>query len=122
MSHHIEDYKRLLQNKLVELGSTTRKPDLAIVETADPVDQTTNAAERDISAELINRNSQLRREIERAFQRLREGTFGECEDCGEQVSERRLNALPWARLCIHCQEALDGQASHAISTFLPYAA
>ena len=47
-------------------------------------------------------------EIDRALQRLREGTYGTCEDCGQRISTRRLNARPFAVLCIECKRAQEG--------------
>lgn len=45
----------------------------------------------------------LLRELEAALRRLDGGAFGVCEGCGEPISERRLEAVPWARLCIPCE-------------------
>lgn len=42
--------------------------------------------------------------IDRALARLEEGVFGECEECGETIGDARLKAIPWAPLCISCQE------------------
>jgi DnaK suppressor protein len=42
--------------------------------------------------------------IEEALDRLAEGTFGECINCGEEITPKRLDAIPWAPHCIRCQE------------------
>jgi len=42
--------------------------------------------------------------IDQALERLEQGDYGECQDCGEPISEARLKALPWAVYCINCQE------------------
>jgi DnaK suppressor protein len=42
--------------------------------------------------------------IDAALGRIEEGVFGECEECGEEIGDARLKALPWAPLCIACQE------------------
>lgn len=42
--------------------------------------------------------------VEEALQRIDNGDYGECEECGEAISEQRLKALPWAAYCITCQE------------------
>lgn len=62
------------------------------------------------SLEQIGRDSSLaeqeRREllaVERALAKLASGSFGICEDCGEEIPPRRLMVLPEARLCAHCQ-------------------
>ena len=42
--------------------------------------------------------------IDEALERVESGDYGECQDCGEQISEARLKAIPWAPFCIECQE------------------
>jgi len=46
-------------------------------------------------------------EIELALQKLRDGTYGVCEACGQTISKRRLKARPFASLCIKCKEAQE---------------
>ncbi len=45
--------------------------------------------------------------VEGALSRVREGTFGECAHCGQEIGAARLNAIPWTRYCITCQELLE---------------
>ena len=40
--------------------------------------------------------------------RINEGTFGECLNCGQEINAKRLEAIPWVRYCITCQELIDG--------------
>ncbi len=46
--------------------------------------------------------------IDEALRKIDEGTFGKCESCGEQISSYRLKEIPYASLCIECQERIDG--------------
>lgn len=46
-------------------------------------------------------------EIDHALKAIAEGAYGTCERCGRAINPERLEAKPWATLCIHCQEALD---------------
>ena len=58
---------------------------------------------------FLNRNSidvSLLREVEEALERIEEGAYGDCMDCDEPISTKRLEAIPWARYCISCQEEL----------------
>lgn len=48
---------------------------------------------------------ELLRELEAALRRLAEGGYGVCQRCLEPISAKRLEALPWARFCVYCQEA-----------------
>jgi DnaK suppressor protein len=45
--------------------------------------------------------------VEDALARIEEGTYGECQMCGESVPEARLKAIPWARYCVSCQEVVE---------------
>jgi DnaK suppressor protein len=45
--------------------------------------------------------------IDSALSRIRDGAFGECEHCGQEISRKRLSAIPWTRYCIACQELLE---------------
>ena len=53
---------------------------------------------------LDQRNILFLKKVEEAKQKILEGTYGECEDCGENISQKRLLARPTASLCINCQE------------------
>ncbi len=52
---------------------------------------------------------QLLREIELALQRVEDGSYGECEECGEPIAVGRLRASPTTRYCIGCAEAMEAQ-------------
>ena len=51
--------------------------------------------------------------VDRALERVEAGEYGECEECGETISEARLRAIPWASLCITCQEKKEAAARRA---------
>jgi DnaK suppressor protein len=61
----------------------------------------------DIEFALIQMKSETLNKIEEALHRLEEGTFGYCFECGEEISERRLRALPFAVRCKDCEEARE---------------
>jgi DnaK suppressor protein len=53
--------------------------------------------------------------VRRALERLHDGTFGECLQCGRPIGEKRLDALPWTPYCIECQEKIEtGQLEDAM--------
>ena len=76
-------------------------------ETKDEGDRA-NAAE---SKELAHARSAQARvtlvAIEGALRRITEGTFGECQNCGQEIGRKRLQAVPWVRCCITCQELIE---------------
>jgi len=54
-----------------------------------------------------NSERQLLAMVEGALSRIREGSFGECISCGKDINPKRLDAVPWTRHCIECQEKLE---------------
>lgn len=67
------------------------------------VDQAYMEGEADYSFHIIERESKLIVKIKEALERLEEGTFGICEECGNEISEKRLEARPVAIRCIDCK-------------------
>lgn len=70
----------------------------------DLADQASGNNEVHIQLKLKQTDAKILRNIEEALWRIEHGTFGVCRDCGEPISEARLNAIPWSRLCITCKE------------------
>jgi RNA polymerase-binding transcription factor DksA len=56
----------------------------------------------DLNATLLENQEQLAGEAKAALERLDNGTFGDCEDCGKSIPRERLDALPYARFCVQC--------------------
>lgn len=67
----------------------------------------TDANDRDRMLGLLETGERELVEIEEALDRLRKGTYGECEHCRKSIPKARLRALPFARLCVRCQEQLE---------------
>ena len=70
-------------------------------------DQALNAYTREFQFELGSGDRRLLRDVLAALRKLDEGGFGECERCAEEISEKRLEALPFARYCIECQRHVE---------------
>jgi DnaK suppressor protein len=70
-------------------------------------DQANTAYNREFFFELGNGDRRLLRDVVSALQKLDTGGFGSCERCGEAISEKRLEALPFARHCIDCQRVIE---------------
>ena len=70
-------------------------------------DQANTAYNREFFFELGNGDRRLLRDVVSALQKLEDGAFGACERCGEAISEKRLEALPFARYCIDCQRVIE---------------
>ncbi len=73
----------------------------------DELDRIQQAAERDYAIGSLERKFSRLREVKAALRRLDDGTFGVCASCEEDITPKRLAAVPWAPFCIVCQEAAD---------------
>lgn len=71
----------------------------------DEIDQATTDSEQSMRMRLRNREVLFIRKVDEALRRIEEGTFGECESCGEDIEVRRLHVRPTATLCVGCKEA-----------------
>jgi DnaK suppressor protein len=73
----------------------------------DAVESSEADIQDDIEFALIQMKAETLHKIEEALRRLDEGTFGYCFECGEEIGERRLRALPFAVRCKDCEEARE---------------
>jgi len=103
-----QQYRTTLVAKTDELRSRKiRREDIAVEKNADALDHIQQSADRVLAFDSVGRNWQMSSLISDALARIENNTYGLCGDCGEQISEKRLAALPWAKYCIGCQEAAD---------------
>lgn len=101
-------FKKILETKRDELERFVRNRDaIAIEKSADALDEVQHAAERELAIRNLDRESLLLRNVRLALRRIEEGSFGTCLHCEEEISPKRLNAVPWAPFCIQCQEQAD---------------
>jgi DnaK suppressor protein len=70
-------------------------------------DQANTAYTREFFFELGNGNRGLLRDVVLALRKIDDGSFGNCERCGEPIADKRLEALPFARHCINCQRLIE---------------
>ncbi len=77
----------------------------------DMVDAALDSAQDEISSQLAEVESRELASIENALERMREGKYGVCEGCGCSIPMARLNALPYATLCINCQREQERYGS-----------
>ena len=105
----LEERRREIVDKVHEKMRDVRteganNPDQGVLDAAE-------SSEADIQDEiefaLIQMKAETLNKIDEALRRLEEGTFGHCFECGEEISERRLRALPFAVRCKDCEEARE---------------
>ena len=101
--------RQMLEEKSSELRAQIGVPTAhavlhAVADPFDSADWAEKSHEEWIFLQKNNFDMALLREVEGALERLRDGTYGTCMECGMPVSRKRLEALPWARYCLTCQE------------------
>jgi DnaK suppressor protein len=72
--------------------------------TQDPADMAANAYTKELLFSMSANDRHLLELIDEALVRIEDGEYGKCIHCGEPVQERRLEAVPWARHCLRCQD------------------
>ena len=70
-------------------------------------DQGTDSFDREFALNLVSGEQELLHEIDDAFHRIVEGSYGYCQECDERIEQNRLEALPHAKMCIKCKERLE---------------
>jgi DnaK suppressor protein len=75
--------------------------------TEDIVDRANNAYNRELMFSLSDTERNTLLQIENALKRMDEGSYGRCANCGKTIALPRLEALPWARFCVDCQELAE---------------
>jgi DnaK suppressor protein len=97
----------LILRKLELVQSLGDRNLVAIENAPEDCERLVLAAERELAGATLGRRSRLLREMDAALDRIGNGTYGICESCERAINPRRLEAVPWARYCVGCQEVLD---------------
>ena len=107
----INRLRKVLEARQSELARVLRNRDgIAIEKSPDALDEVQHAAERELAIRNLDRESHLLRHVKGALRRINDGSYGTCLHCEEDISPRRLEAVPWAAYCIRCQELADRNA------------
>ena len=108
----LKTFEIVLQTRASELArSLAERNQILIERSANAFDGSLLAADRESSAQALAEIFQVLRQVESARDRIRDGTYGICVRCEEEIPLRRLQAIPWAAFCLWCQErAEEGRA------------
>ena len=100
--------KRLLAERDL-LIDKLKDNDLSVddAETPDPVDLAVRNYSKNVMLAVSENESRQLTLIDEALLRINDDEYGECQNCEEQISPKRLAAIPWARYCLNCQELLE---------------
>ncbi len=111
-----DNYRKMLEKKADEVRrSMSAQKAAQVVSRLDvPSDEGDLSQQHHEEWIFLNRNTidiKLLREIADALERIEHGTYGVCLECDEPISAKRLEAVPWARYCVSCQENIAARAA-----------
>lgn len=90
------------------LGQSLTEDQQRRLESARDVgDQALMDLDRELGISLMEMRNRRRQAIDESLNRLRDGTYGMCAECGVEISEKRLQAVPFAKLCVECQSKAE---------------
>ena len=103
--------KKVLANELDAVARAARqgRECIAIEQSAEAFEQLCHDNDRELAMADLSRRADQVRQIRAALVRMENGTFGVCQYCRKAIPPKRLNAVPWTRFCIQCQETADRQ-------------
>jgi len=106
-------FKDLLLRRLNELYSEAEKTLARMTDNvenlSDPMDRATLEFDRNCMLSIQDRERKLIPKIREALQRIEEGSYGQCEQCGDDIGIERLNARPVTTLCIECKRRQEAK-------------
>ena len=106
----LEARRQEIHDKLRSLRETLPAE---VSEVTDTEEQSVHDFVRDVELALMEMKAETLTKIDEAMQRLQAGTYGTCAQCGQEIAEARLRALPFATLCVSCQEQEESQDEEA---------
>ena len=109
----VEQFRKRLEERQQELRRAVnrtaqdgREADVDAA-AADIADRAASSYTKEFLFHQSNNDRQLLQMVDGALARIREGNFGQCISCGEDINPKRLEAVPWTRHCIECQEKAE---------------
>ena len=103
----MQDIKTMLlkeKENLIEEILKNKEQVVTEHEIGDEIDSSVEEQERKLTMLLQDREQEKLEKIEDAIRRIEENSYGNCEECGEPISKKRLMIVPFAKLCINCQQ------------------
>lgn len=108
-----EEFRQILQAQMDQLlkGADKTVSDMTDEKTnfPDPTDRASLESDRNFELRIRDRERKLINKIREAMERIEDGEFGICEECGEEIGHARLKARPVTTLCIECKTEQERQ-------------
>lgn len=100
----LEAHRAHLRDEIQEQGADPDADEVAFIDDAGFSDRSHSTEERSRLISVVRALRSNLRDVDRALAKIDAGTYGACESCGKPISSERLEALPWAVLCIDCKQ------------------
>lgn len=102
----LKKFEKIFNDEIFKINQAS-KSDIEIDISGDDVDKAQGDSIGAVAKQLSERNLFKIKAYEKALLKIHDGTFGECEECGEEIGEKRLLAKPDAEYCINCAEDIE---------------
>jgi len=105
-TNNFEEFeKKLLEMKksIEKVLADKKEFDLVENEIGDQIDEAGQSLDKEVIFEQSDNERKILNEINAALRKLKNGTYGKCEQCGTEIEPKRLKAVPYSRYCIKCQ-------------------
>jgi len=103
----LEDRKREILSEAERAVDSMNQP--AVESFPDPTDRASAESDRALELRIRDRERKLLSKIDEAFDRIESGSYGRCEECGNEIGIARLKARPVTTLCISCKSAQEAR-------------
>lgn len=97
----MKDYERVVESSGEEFGS----------EMPEMIDEASRTINRRILLSIGDNAHQIMKLVQEALERIDEGEYGVCVECGEDIPEKRLELVPYAQFCVRCKERMEREGS-----------
>ena len=117
---NLASFREVLRKKQEELSRSSQALEsIAVERSADALEEATYKSARELAVTSLSREAALRRSVAMALTRIRDGSYGTCVYCGNDIARRRLEAVPWTPFCICCQQAADQGEESVLESIEP---
>ena len=107
MRKRLEDKRTETQQHIASLTGSLTQPEDAIQASdgvVEPEEEAVDLEQTDVDQAILDNEKALLAEVQQALAHIENGTYGICTNCGQPIPEKRLEAIPWASLCVTCEQ------------------